>query len=737
MSVISHRRLRTVGEYVLAVLLCMFIVSWVMQLHRTRLDVPFEWGGDALYYSVVVRGMIDHGWFLHNESIGAPWGTDLYDFPMPDAVNFAIIKLLTVFSSNYAVVLNLFFLLTFPLVTVTALYVLRHFGLGYPASLLASLLYTFTPYHFIRNVHHLLQSTYYTVPLVVMVVVWVMSGDLFGKNSKSKPAQPIYRSKRFIAALVICFIASSVGWGYYAFFACFFLLVAGIWRSVQTRKARDFVGASILIAVISFGLFLNLLPNIYYIRHHGNTGMSQRVPAEAEAYGLKIAQLVLPINDHRVHALAGLKAKYNNAPLTNENQASTLGLFATVGFLFLIVWLFVRRRNPDREHAHDSLLNNLSLLNVSAILLATIGGFGSIVALVIFPQIRSYNRISIFIAFFAVTAVAIVLDRVQQSSFGVKAHPALMGVIFTILLAVGVLDQTNPGFIHLYEIGRADFDVGREFVQQIESRLPENAMVFQLPYVRFPEAGDRLGMADYEHFKAYLHSKRLRWSYGSIRGRQGDRWEQNVTGLRTDEMIESLSLAGFSGIYVDRKAYADGGKNIEAELTNALRITPMVSRDNKLAFFDLSQFNETFKHKFTSEQWEKRRELSLDPVIISWGTGCYDVERSQQVEWRWCQRESELHISNNTATVRRLRLSMWLSTGSADFSNLSVSSQLFSDTIKVNGAATEYSRTFEVPPGEYTIRFSCDAPPIDSPTDPRILIFQVKNFRHSEVVDEK
>ncbi|OQW86520.1 MAG: hypothetical protein BWK78_09995 [Thiotrichaceae bacterium IS1] len=57
------------------------------------------------------KGVIDNGWFLENPYLGMPTGHHLYDFPEPEGVNFLLIKWLTLFSSDYAVVTNLFILL--------------------------------------------------------------------------------------------------------------------------------------------------------------------------------------------------------------------------------------------------------------------------------------------------------------------------------------------------------------------------------------------------------------------------------------------------------------------------------------------------------------------------------------------------------------------------------------------------------------------------------------------------
>jgi phosphoglycerol transferase len=60
-----------------------------------------------------------------------------------------------------------------------------------------------------------------------------------------------------------------------------------------------------------------------------------------------------------------------------------------------------------------------------------------------------------------------------------------------------------------------------------------------------------------------------------------------MTGQPPAAMVESLADAGFSGIYIDRFGYADGGAAIEQELRAMLATAPIVSRSGRLSFFAL------------------------------------------------------------------------------------------------------------------------------------------------------
>src|SRR5580704_4174670 len=68
---------------VAAALLALAGAAWALQLWRADLGVPFHYSSysDVMFYVSLVKGIINHGWFFTNHSLGAPYGQQLYDFP--------------------------------------------------------------------------------------------------------------------------------------------------------------------------------------------------------------------------------------------------------------------------------------------------------------------------------------------------------------------------------------------------------------------------------------------------------------------------------------------------------------------------------------------------------------------------------------------------------------------------------------------------------------------------------
>ncbi|HZN12281.1 MAG TPA: hypothetical protein VFC61_11405, partial [Blastocatellia bacterium] len=702
--------------YPAAALLSVLITALLLQLQRADLRVPFAYSGDAMFYSMMIKGISDNGWYLRNNFIGMPSGADLQDFPVPDTFNFLLIKAATLLTSDHALILNLFYLLTFPLTTLAALYVLRRLRVSALPALLAGLLYTFTTYHLSRGQHHLMYTAYYAVPLIVLVILWATAGEVKGRG-------------RWVFSLAACVLIASTGGVYYSFFACYLLLVAGLFLAVFRRRAGATLAPLLLAGAIFATLFANLSPSIFYRLRHGTTDTAQRVPAEAETFGLKIAQLLLPVTGHRVPALAELKGQYNANPLVTENDDATLGLIGSLGFLLLLGRLLANGAGAARARADepDRVLSRLSLLNLAALLLATIGGFGALFNLLVSPQIRAYNRVSVYVAFFSLSAVALRLDRAARRRPRTGRQRIAFGVLVALFIPLGVLDQTSPRFVPDYATVRAEYQSDADFGRRVEAAAPPGAMIFQLPVRRFPEAPPTERLYDYDLFKGYLHTQRLRWSYGALRGREGEAWQKQVVARPTAEMVETVALAGFGGIYLDRFGYADNGAGLEAELAGLLGAGPLASANGRLAFFDLAPYQRRLRERFGAAELEARREAALHPLLLSWAGGFSTPEGTPEENWRWCGPAGELQFDNRLSRGRRVTIEGSFAT--AQEANLSLEGGLVSARLRVGPDARPFSQSFTVPPGIHTIKFACDGPRVDAPTDPRVMVFRVNNFK--------
>jgi phosphoglycerol transferase len=706
-----------------------------MQLWKADWNIPLHYyrHGDVFSHSFILKGIIDNGWYLQNPLVGMPTGLWFHDYPLSDNLHFSLMKLVSLFTPGYGAALNVYFILTFPLTTVTALFVFRRFRISNPPAMVGSLLFSFLPYHFIRGQTHLLLASYYLVPLMAMVTLWICQGkQLFVRcNAQSKFAWDL-KSSDAIISLAVCVLMGAGGL-YYAFFGGFLLLVTAAVAFLRHRTVRSLLTPGLLLVVLCLSVLLNLAPNfIYSYRHGANPHAVVRDPIAAEVYGLKITHLLLPINNHRISFLARAREFYDTRTAApGEITTASLGLVGAFGFLFLIGWLVYRKM----QTSDTALYDGLSLLTIGAVLLGTVGGFGSLFAFEIASGIRAYNRISIYIAFFAFFAVVLLLENLQHIWARRGWRRLWFYALLGLILVLGTLDQTSTSghFVPPYVQLTQEYAADRAFIERIEAQLPRNAMVFQLPYVPFPEQPGVFRMTDYDHLRGYLHSKALRWSYGAMKGREGDQWQRDISTRPPAELLEALAISGFRGIYVDRYGYSDNAARLEAQLFRLLGTQPMVRPDGRLAFFDIGSFSASLPQKLNQVEWQRPRGQVPEPVMLDWLGGFSVLEGTPQDNWRWCSSKGDLSISNPSRRERVFKLEMTVSTGYLEPSQLHMSSPWFDHVIAVTATGQAYSKVFALPPGRHVIRFQCNGKRVEAPGDPRTMVFRVHQFQLTEL----
>ena len=540
------------------------VAALVLEVWKADLRAPFADTGDAALNLVLIKDTIENAWYFENSHLGAPAGLELYDYPVinGEALSVALFHLLAIGSNDPALVLNLFFLLTFPLAALTSFLVLRRLGAEPLAAGVCSVLYAVLPYHFVRGEFHVFLAAYYAVPVGAYLALAVLGGDdlLRGRRGALATAG--------LAALV----AVASGSFYYSVFTVILVGAAGILRFVAVRDRRSLVAGGVVVAVIGAVSLLQLAPTIAYRAANGrNETVAKRFAFESEVYALKLTDLLLPIDQHRVGVLARGKESYRIHSPPGDARAASLGLVASLGFVWLVAVVLATlagRRAPGRHP-------DLGLLTIVSFLFATIGGLGAFVGS-IWPETRAWNRLSVFIAFFCLAAVALGLSRLRS-----RLRTPLYGAVLAAVLVVGILDQTTSTFAPSYDGVARQWRRDDGFFEQLDERLREGAMVVQLPYETFPEPPNAFN-GGYEPARAYLHSDDLRWSYAAMRGR--DDWAAANAVKPAPELVPAARRAGFAGILLDRAAAAP---TAEPELRRAVGAPELASADGRYVFFRL------------------------------------------------------------------------------------------------------------------------------------------------------
>jgi hypothetical protein len=597
-TVDGPRRLPTFGDLAIeaaGIAAVTLAVTWIhLRLGRARWAEPWTTDGDAAFYLMVTRSVGAHGGYLHTANLGWPFGQDLYDYPQGnDNLHLLVLRALMWVTHSPGAAMNVFYVSTFVLVAVVAHLVLRRLGVRRLPAGVGALLYAFVPYHFARNETHLFLSAYYTVPLGVLLALAVFDTNppLVTTASRGR-ARVDFRSRRSWWVLAACAALASTG-AYYAVFTVIIVAVAGLVVAATRRQPRALLSAGLIAGAISLVFIANLAPSIVYRLQHGlNHAVADRTPSETERFGLRISQLYVPRDGHRIPALAEIAANARGNVVPSET-GQQLGVVAAAGFTLIVAVAVVagfadgRTRRWIRGPTGTRLLQ-LGILALATTLIGTISGYGRLLSSFGLRPIRSWNRVSILLAFCGLTAAVVLIDAALTAlaRHGWRRRNQQLAALGMcgLLAGIGWFDQTaadRPDYAAVHRQYVSD----TTFYQGIANWFGTRAAVLTLPYVPFPEglAPGRIG--SYDHALGYVYQPTLRWSFGFMRGRHPD-WAALLVDESPAEWRASVARDGFTAVVFDRAGYPDPGP-IERRFAAAFDAPVLTSLDGRYTCFDL------------------------------------------------------------------------------------------------------------------------------------------------------
>jgi phosphoglycerol transferase len=625
-------------------------------------------------------------------------------------------------------------------------------------SVLLGVVYNFLPYHLMRGTGHVLLAAYWAVPLGMSLAMTLALGEpVFFQERGALRLRPVRPSREVLFAVFVIAMSGMTGSGYYEFFTAALLGFAGVLGALRRRALAPLLSGAVSAVAVGLCMVLSMLPNLLFFREHGRAVANPRYPQEAEFYALKIGQLFIPESWNRFPVLAEIGATYNKSlVLINENTTSSFGIVTSIALLFLLGAFFApaaaklrsaptttAARAPGRasvtqvsdvsdesgdvdENGDTARIFAASRLGLLAIFIGTVGGLGALVAVYLDATIRCYNRISVYVAFFSLLTLALVVQKYVVSRLRTdKAHVRLVAALLCVG-TVAIYDQTATSDDTPYPSSRAAFQARARFIGRIEERMPEGAMIYQLPYVPFP---DETGYADvfgYSYFDGYVHSKTLKWSYGTLIGRRHDDWHRGIMKKSTPDLLAALAHAGFSGVYLGTATFPESEKSRLAEVRALLGEPTVTNEAGDLFFFDLRNFTMALRAKTSDAEWETARTQTLYPPYVSPREGFYPEERDPRMNrsFRWAQGDAVLFVENASAQPVPARLSMIV--GGATVSTLTLDGVL-ADSVEVR-PPQPYVHDVVIPPGEHQVHVRSTSPNLAGPGEKRDLRFFIERL---------
>jgi hypothetical protein len=567
-----------------------------LQLWRWDLSVPLSTGAhgnDQIWQLILSKALFDTGWILDIPALGAPdiahWQHNAA--AQTSALHSVLMRGIAPLAGDAVRMQQLYYLLNFPLICITAFAACRLFGVNRLPAYCAGLLFAFTSFRI--NAHfYVFLTSYFMVPLALVTIIWIMSGK-FASVVASQPvgqawrqtAHALLRTREFLLGLLFTFLMA-LSDGYYAFFTLLLLgfcvvqrLACGDYRRPVSLLPVVIYIALLIAVAMALSLPLDHFRATHLTEFYPNGVLDSSLvkhPFEAEVYNASLKLMIAPLGNHRIEALghAGDWIVSTSEAARSFKTGNPIVPLGTLGSLiFLVAMIFVafpglragRRAMPERQTqagkaglvdadgsaetdaAARSLGDSLLSLIVLVFLGSIFGGIGTLVALV-FPTIRAYDRFPLFLIFVLLLAAARWVTQVRGS-----AAPRMRWQVDALVVAVTILalfDQVPGNASNHDEQARTRFLAERDFVARIESALPANAMVYQYPYGQYLR-NSRYGWGAFGHVRLYLHSHHLRWSNGGAKNSPGDDWNMRISHLPLEQLLTEVEGAGFRGLVID------------------------------------------------------------------------------------------------------------------------------------------------------------------------------------------
>ncbi len=575
--------------------------------------------------------------FPHVERLAAPFGADWSRYPVGDAPTFALAGLLGRIVGPFAAV-NLLGCALIAGAALSFFLNARHLRWRPEWAACGALLFAFSNYH-LRWLVTLSFAQTWTLPPLLL---------LCAGAARPAPALPLRRRTLALAAGIGLWLG--LGNPYFIFFAgC---VIGGTVLLNRLRRAPWRRLAPLALLCVTMGLTLVASHRGFFAAKLAGTAAADqfdRSYAGAELYALKPIDLFMPPTDHRSHLLRDLGRIYvSDTPLRGEPFYNYLGVVGAAGLLWLL-WAALRHVARPRQgcRAPDAALGALWCLGI-----ATVGGGTAALALAGIDWFRASNRISVFIALWALLFLFGQLHR------RTRRWPRAVTVPLAAAIGIGGWFEQTPWFDFPAARAQAAERLAADAatVAALEDAAGADAMLFQLPFVPFPEAGRTNRMVDYEHFRPFLASESLKLSYGGLAGLPATNWYAATARLTPADLVARLQAAGFSVLWIDRRAYADDGAALLGRL-RALGLAEIpTARAGEIAAFGL-----TPAALPASPDLEDTRILppwnpfAPDPPggapwLLDLG-GWSPPERSAERIWRWARREASLGLDWRGATT--------------------------------------------------------------------------------------
>ncbi len=507
-------------------------------------------GGDETSFMSEIKIFLDSGIGYKTEYLGGVFGTDrsgTLSYYLDNDVHF-LAYIFAKITNNIEEAINLTFISSFFLNGLICYFVLASRKIHPYLSAAGAALYETQFYVFYRSIGHLMLSMIYSIPLEVLLCLWIGEDEEYLAIGKG-----FFKNKKNIITILIIILMVNSGMGYYLYYGCLLIAITGIGKAIKNNRLLEF-WQSLKMGVMTVVIFLiTILP--YILNRLINKTISIpniRSITDAELYSLKIFRLFFPLQMEGVSAINDKLQEYYEIAYAQSEVSEYLGLVGVIGVVMMAVVLI--RGTRDAFKYKD--VKTAALLTIFCILYATIGGLGTVVYLFVMDLARCTNRMSVYICFLCILTICTVFDVVIRDNRGKRRQYSRLILVGLICFVLCFLSQWNQERFNNEEAKLQGIEM-KTFVSRIEEIENEGSLIYQFPFNNYPSSGYINRMYPDALLLPYLYSDNLRWSYGSFAGEKSYSINEKIATLNMPDLARELKKYGFSGVYVDSMGYSD------------------------------------------------------------------------------------------------------------------------------------------------------------------------------------
>jgi len=679
-------------------------VLWSVIFGRWRpsdWSTPVTYFGDGILALTLMKlagdGDLTPVGYVNSASLGAPFTANLNDYPTSERTILWLTGLVSRVT-GLGLAANLALICAHVIAALSFYLACRLWRVSPPVAWCMAVPYAFTPYILTRSLPHFGLTCCGLFPLQLFVCWYLATSDELS-----------WRSNRFKLALLVALLSGTLN-VYYIFIFLQFCAFAVLFRIIRRKPFKWALLPPVLTGAVTALILGSYI--LYGLTHGKNDAAVVRIYGDLESVALKPLDLLIPLPGYAFNWFNSVYAEYSShsafRPL--ESDMVYMGLIAISGLFLLFV-----RSVINQFRGSPPPLSAMLVLWILAF--ACFGGINALSGLLThFYLFRGTNRYSIVIVTVAFLYLARQLDgwTARWPTVGRLSLVALIAIFGLCEQAMPFYQANNHGLTAPVIARIVESD--RELTEQLEELVPPKSMIFQLPVMDFPEVPPLNHLNDYEHFRPFLFSHQLHFSYGSNKGRPIDAWQHDVAIMPAPAMVAALKSYGFAGILLNRKGYADNAAALTSDLTQ-MGLEPDLDR-GEWVFYRLAPSARSSRPPISTFVFTKGW-MALEIFGYTW------------FHWAADPSGSEIKLTADSDGAYRARFI--LGTISARQVQMTLD-DLPVETYTFNGSGEQtIELKLNLSAGAHRLRFVTDQPAVSANNgDPRLFTFYVKNLQVSK-----